>query len=90
MSKSLGRIADKFEEKGKKGGVRLRHGVFIGLMIFVAIPVPLPAMGAWTGALIAALFDIRLRTALPAIGIGVVIASLITLGATYGLISLVF
>jgi uncharacterized membrane protein len=89
VSKTLGKVADKFENKGISRGVRLRRGVFIGLMLFVAIPIPLPGMGAWTGALIAALFDIRLKIALPAISIGVVIASLITVGATYGLSSLV-
>ena len=89
LSKTLARVADKFEEKAKSKGARLRHGVFIGLMVFVAIPIPLPGMGAWTGALIAAIFDIRLKTALPAIGLGVLIASLITISATYGILSII-
>jgi len=89
MSKRLGRIADKFEEKAESRGKRLRHGAFIGLMVFVAIPLPLPGMGAWTGALISAIFNIRIKTALPAIGIGVIIASLITVGIMYGIITLV-
>jgi len=88
ISETLAKIADKFEEKAKARGGRLRRGVFIGLMVFVAIPIPLPGMGAWTGALIAAIFDIRLKIALPAIGLGVLIASLITISATYGFISL--
>ena len=36
--------------------------------------IPLPGTGAWTGALVAALLDIRLRNAFPAITAGVVIA----------------
>ena len=36
--------------------------------------VPLPGTGAWTGALAADVLDIRMRTALPAIAAGVVIA----------------
>jgi uncharacterized membrane protein len=87
ISKPLGRIADKFEEKAKAKGARLRRGVFIGLMIFVAIPLPLPGMGAWTGALIAAIFDVRLKIALPAISIGVLIAAMIATGVTYGFIT---
>mgnify|MGYP000058241576 CR=1 FL=1 len=46
-----------------------------GLMILVAIP--LPGTGAWTGALVAALLDIRLRHAIPAIFLGVVIAGIL-------------
>jgi len=88
LSKRLGRIADKFEEKAKSRGKRLSHGVFIGLMIFVAIPLPLPGMGAWTGALIAAIFNVRLKIALPAISIGVVIAASIATAVTIGFISL--
>lgn len=90
LSKRLGSLADRFEEKAKKYGVRLRRGIFIGLMIFVAIPLPLPGMGAWTAALIAAIFNIRLKIALPAIGIGVVISAIIATGVTYGFMSLFF
>ena len=57
-----------------------------GLMILVAIP--LPGTGAWTGALVAALLDIRLRHALPAIFLGVVIAGTITTAVTMGVIHL--
>ena len=88
-SKRLGKLADKLENKAKSRGTRLRHGVFIGLMIFVAIPLPLPGMGAWTGSLIAAIFNIRLRIALPAIAFGVVIAGIIATLATYGFIEYV-
>ena len=47
-----------------------------GLVLLVA--VPLPGTGAWTGALVATLLDIRLRTALPAITAGVLIAGVLT------------
>lgn len=55
-----------------------------GLVILVAIP--LPGTGAWTGALVAALLDIRLRHAFPAILLGVLIAGLLILTLTYGVI----
>ena len=57
-----------------------------GLVVLVAIP--LPGTGAWTGALVASLLDIRLRTALPAILLGLVIAGGITTAVTLGLIHL--
>ena len=45
------------------------------MLIFVA--VPLPFTGAWTGALIAYLFDLKFGRSLITIFIGVVIADLI-------------
>lgn len=66
---------------------RVRRYEFWGLMILVAIP--LPGTGAWTGALIAALLDIRMRRALPPILLGVLIAALIVSLATAGVIRLV-
>ena len=53
-----------------------------GLLIFVAIP--LPGTGAWTGALVAAMMEMRLKRAFPAIAIGVVIAGVIVSVVTYG------
>ncbi len=56
----------------------------VGLIIFVAIP--LPGTGAWSGALLAALMDIRLRSAVPAILLGVIIAGFLVGGVSYGFI----
>ena len=56
----------------------------IGLIILVAIP--LPGTGAWTGALVADVLDLRLRTAFPAIALGVLIAGIITTAVTCGVI----
>lgn len=57
-----------------------------GLVVLVGIP--LPGTGAWTGALVASLLDIRLRNALPAILLGLVIAGGITTAVTLGLVRL--
>ena len=59
-----------------------------GLLIFVAIP--LPGTGAWTGALIAAMFDIRLKTAFPVIALGVLIAGIIISIISFGALSVFF
>ena len=57
-----------------------RYGA-LGLLLFVAIP--LPGSGAWTGSLIAVVLGIKKRYAWPAISLGVVIAGvLVTLAAT--------
>ena len=57
---------------------------FWGLVILVAIP--LPGTGAWTGALVAALMNMRLKDALPAIFTGVCVAAAIVTGITLGVI----
>lgn len=57
-----------------------------GLVLLVAIP--LPGTGAWTGALVASLLDIRMRTAIPAILLGLVIAGIITMAVTMGVAAL--
>ena len=58
----------------------------LGLVVLVAIP--LPGTGAWTGALVASLLDIRLRNALPAILLGLVIAGVLITLLTLGVVRL--
>jgi len=71
----LNRLIDRLEKKGEsKRETVLKYG-FWGLFIFVA--VPLPGTGAWTGALIAAMLDMRLKRAFPSILLGVVTAGII-------------
>ena len=59
---------------------------FWALALFVGIP--LPGTGAWTGAGIAAILNMRLRFAFPAIAIGVVIAGLVMTAGAYGAVGL--
>ena len=81
-SKKLDKIVTRLEERAnKKSDIVLKYA-FWGLAILVAIP--LPGTGAWTGALVAAMLDMRLRSAFPAIGLGVIIAAVIVSFVTYG------
>ncbi len=84
-SKTLRRFVEWLERKatGPKAD-SVRRCEFWGLLLFVAIP--LPGTGAWTGSLVAALLDIRMRRALPPIAAGVVIAAVIVSLATAGVI----
>ena len=68
-----------------KGRLVTRYGP-LGLMLLVAIP--LPGTGAWTGALVAALLDLRLKRALPAITAGGLVAAAIMTAVTYGVIQI--
>ena len=70
---------------GKKAD-RVRQAEFWGLLLFVA--VPLPGTGAWTGALIAALLNMRMHQALPPIVLGVLTAGLLVSLATAGVVEL--
>ena len=51
---------------------------------FILVAIPLPGTGAWTGALVAAMLNMRLRKAFPAIALGVIIAGVIVSVVTYG------
>ena len=74
------------ERRAHLKGRLVRKYRLAGLMILVAIP--LPGTGAWTGALVAAVLDIRLRHAMPAIAMGVVIAGIIITALTMGVVHL--
>ena len=78
------KFIEKIENRAKKRSEGLATGEFIGLMLFVAIPFP--GTGAWTGALIAALFQFNRKRSFLYILFGVLIAAaLVTLGV-YGVI----
>ena len=77
-----GSIIDKLEKKAHIKGHLVKKFRMWGLLIFVAIP--LPGTGAWTGALIAGVLEMRLRDALIAIFLGVLLAGVIVLFVTYG------
>ena len=82
VSPRLGRFAERMEERAERKSDAFRRGLIFGLFIFVAIP--LPGTGAWTGALIAAMLRLRIRTAFPAIAAGVAVAAVLVTGITYG------
>ena len=56
--------------------------------MFLFVAIPLPGTGAWTGALIADLLDIRIKHSLPVIAIGVFVAGIIVSVFSYGLLGL--
>ena len=81
-SEGLNRLVSRLEEKGEKNRDVVEKYEFWGLVVLVAIP--LPGTGAWTGALVAAMMDMRLKRAMPAIILGVIIAGVIVTTVTYG------
>ena len=82
----LGALTDKLEAHAEKKADTVRKFKFFGLMFFVAIPLPIPGTGAWTGALIAAVMNMRMKHAVLSIFAGALIAGLILTILTYGLL----
>ncbi|MCI9402409.1 MAG: small multi-drug export protein [Oscillospiraceae bacterium] len=73
-------IVDKLERKAHLKGNKVNKYKYLGLMLFVGIP--LPGTGVWTGALAAAFLDMPLRKAMPSIILGVILAGCIMTGLT--------
>ena len=78
------RFAEKLEAKAQKHEDKIQKYEALGIFILVALP--LPGTGAWTGSLVAAIFAIRLKSAVPVIFAGVITAGLIVLFITYGVV----
>lgn len=75
------RFFDWIFERTKQKADMIQKYEALGLMFFVAIP--LPGTGAWTGCIAASLFKIKFRYAFPAIVGGVIIAGAIVMFLTY-------
>lgn len=83
FKKLITKLENLIEKKADK--VKANKYELLGLFLFVAIP--LPGTGAYTGSLIAALLQMRLKHAVPAIILGVFVAGLIMTLASMGLFS---
>ncbi len=77
----------KLEARSLRKADNVKKYRLLGLLLFVAIP--LPGTGAWTGALIADLLDIRIKHSFPVIALGVFIAGIIISILSYGLLGLI-
>ncbi len=82
----LNNLITKIEDRAHVKSEKVLRLSAMGLLIFVAIP--LPGTGAWTGALIAALLNMRLKSAMPAISLGVLVAGVLVTGITFGFVEI--
>lgn len=82
-TKLLRPIVEKLEKKSMAKSSDIKKYEFWGLALFVGIP--LPGTGAWTGALIASLIEMDIKKAFAAIGVGLVIATIIMSTISYGI-----
>lgn len=77
----LAGLVNKLENKAMGKSDRIQRYEFWGLVVFVGIP--LPGTGAWTGSLIAALLRVKMKKAVPAIALGLVMATCIMYVVSY-------
>ena len=80
------KMINKLEEKAEKGAQKIMKHKKWGLLLFVGIP--LPGTGAWTGTLVASLFDMDVKKASVSILIGIFLAAVIMTSLSYGIGSL--
>jgi len=82
----VGNLAERYcaWQVRRQGGRFERLGAW---MLVLLVAIPLPATGAWTGALVATLLGIPPQRALPLIGLGVLLAGGVVLFAALGLIA---
>ncbi|MDR1928160.1 MAG: small multi-drug export protein [Oscillospiraceae bacterium] len=75
------RLVRWLERKARKKEGKLQKYELLGLFLLVAIP--LPGTGAWTGALVAVVFDIQIRKSFPVIALGVLAAGCVMAALSY-------
>lgn len=74
-------VVSGLEKKAHLKGRKVSRYKYLGLILFVGIP--LPGTGVWTGSLAAAFLNMPLRQAIPSIIAGVLLAGLIMTGLTH-------
>lgn len=78
-------LVTRMENRAMGKSDRIKEYEFLGLLLFVGIP--LPGTGAWTGALIASLLQIDIKKSSIAILLGVALAAVIMSVVSYGVLA---
>ena len=83
--KFFNKVANWLFAKAEKNRTKIEKYAFWGVTAFVAIP--LPATGAWTGSLVAAVFNMNFWRALFSALLGICIAGIIMTLISYGAVA---
>lgn len=84
-TKAFRPLVTRMENRAMGKSDRIKEYEFLGLLLFVGIP--LPGTGAWTGALIASLLQIDIKKSSIAILLGVALAAVIMSVVSYGVLA---
>ena len=83
--KYIGKIFDYILKKGHRVGEKLqnesKYGIYVGLLLFVAIPIP--GTGAYTGVLAASILDLDFKKTMIALTGGVLGAGFLVTLVTF-------
>ena len=66
---------EKIENKAMSKSNQIQKYAYLGLLLFVGIP--LPGTGAWTGTLAASILDMDFKSTIIAVMLGVLLAGII-------------
>ena len=80
----LRKIVSWCERKAEEKNETIKKYAYLGLIIFVGIP--LPGTGAWTGALIASTLNMDIKKTFLAISLGVLLAGIIISILSFGIL----
>lgn len=83
----LVKLVDRLERKGRSKFDKINRYKTLGLLIFVAIP--LPGTGAWTGSLAAALMKMDFKSSMLSVAAGTLVADVIMCLLSYGVLGVV-
>lgn len=83
-TKTFRGLITKLENRAMGKSDQIKRYEFLGLLLFVGIP--LPGTGAWTGALIASLLEVDIKKSSIAILCGLFMASAIMYIVSYGIV----
>ena len=84
-TRRLAPIALWLEKRAAKNSDKVNRRAALGLFLFVAIP--LPGTGAWTGSLVAATLEMRIKHSLISVFLGVLVAGVLMTAISYGFVS---
>lgn len=88
-TKLFSKMVNKLDERAKEKANSKSMQKYKAWGLFIFVGIPLPGTGAWTGALIADVLDIRMKRSLPLITLGVICAGIIISLISYGIPALI-
>ncbi len=84
-TKTFKKLIHKLTDRSMNSSGKIQKYGYWGLLLFVAIP--LPGTGVWSGSLAASLLDMRFKWAFPTIFIGNLIAGVLIMLLSHGVVS---
>ena len=84
-TKLFAKLVTKLDERAKKKANSASKQKYKLWGLFILVAIPLPGTGGWTGALVADVMDLRIKSSFPIITLGVITAGIITSFISYGI-----